>query len=112
MDQHQNPERHADAVSLRPLSGDDSETVLELSVRAWEPVFDSFRELLGDRLFARFYPDWRADQAKAVREAISTNTTIVAVFDGAVVGFVNVILKPEDASGEIYMIAVDPGAQR
>jgi hypothetical protein len=37
--------------------------VVELSVRAWQPVFDSFRELLGPRLFERLYPDWRSDQA-------------------------------------------------
>ena len=100
------------AVAIRALSPDDIDLVVELSVRAWQPVFDSFRELLGPRLFERFYPDWRADQATSVRDAIGANTTSVAVVDGTVAGFVNVIIKPDEASGEIYMIAVDPARQR
>jgi GNAT superfamily N-acetyltransferase len=100
------------AVTIRALSPDDIDPVVDLSVRAWQPVFDSFRELLGPRLFERFYPEWRADQATSVRDAIGANTTSVAVVDGTVAGFVNVIIKPEDASGEIYMIAVDPDRQQ
>jgi ribosomal protein S18 acetylase RimI-like enzyme len=101
-----------DAVAIRALAPDDVDLVVELSVRAWQPVFVSFRELLGPRLFERFYPDWTAEQAAAVRDAIGTNTTGVAVIDGTVVGFVNVIIKPHEASGEIYMVAVDPDHQR
>jgi GNAT superfamily N-acetyltransferase len=100
------------AVAIRALSPDDIDVVVGLSVRAWQPVFDSFRELLGQRLFERFYPDWRVDQATSVRDAIGANTTSVAVVDGTVAGFVNVIIKPVDASGEIYMIAVDPDHQQ
>lgn len=102
----------SDAVAIRSLAPDDVDPVVELSLRAWEPVFASFRDVLGPRLFERFYPDWRADQAAAVRDAIGANTTSVAVIDRLVAGFVNVIIKPDEATGEIYMIAVDPDHQR
>jgi ribosomal protein S18 acetylase RimI-like enzyme len=36
----------------------------------------------------------------------------VAEADGRVAGFVNVIFDETARSGEIYMIAVDPGIQR
>ncbi len=101
-----------DAVTVRPLQTDDTDRIVDLSLRAWQPVFASFRDLLGPRLFERFYPDWRAAQAAAVRDAIGANTTSVAVLGRTVVGFVNVIVKQKEASGEIYMIAVDPNHQR
>ena len=38
--------------------------------------------------------------------------TWVAITDGELTGFVNVIFNDSERSGEIYMIAVDPTAQR
>jgi ribosomal protein S18 acetylase RimI-like enzyme len=102
----------AAAVTVRSLQPEDVDAVVDLSVRAWEPVFESFRQLLGPRLYARFYPDWRTQQASDVRAAIGKNITSVAVADGRVAGFVNVIIDNDEASGEIYMIAVDPNFQR
>ena len=40
------------------------------------------------------------------------NDTWVAVDDGSTTGFVNVTFDQAERSGEIYMIAVDPAAQR
>jgi ribosomal protein S18 acetylase RimI-like enzyme len=45
-------------------------------------------------------------------EALDRNDTWVAVRGSTVTGFVNVIFDPTERSGEIYMIAVDPAAQR
>ena len=38
-------------------------------LRAWAPVFDSVREVLGE-LFLRLHPDWRASQAASVRSKL------------------------------------------
>jgi ribosomal protein S18 acetylase RimI-like enzyme len=99
-------------IATREMRADDVDVVVDLSIRAWEPVFASFLDLLGPRLFARFYPDWKSQQASDVRDALEANLTWVGTCDGAVAGFVNVIMKPDDKSGEIYMIAVDPRYQR
>jgi ribosomal protein S18 acetylase RimI-like enzyme len=75
-------------------------------------VFASFRAVLGDDLYERVHPDWRKDQAASVRAALEQHDTWVCSFDGTVTGFVTVIFNDTERSGEIYMIAVDPGAQR
>ena len=101
--------------SLRPARPGDADRIVELSLAAWAPVFDSFREILGDALYRRIHPDWRRDQATSVRDAIGSHDTWVAVDgepDGTVVGFVNVTFDEGERTGEIYMIAVDPAAQR
>jgi ribosomal protein S18 acetylase RimI-like enzyme len=99
-------------TTIRRFEAADTDRVVELSLAAWQPVFASFHSILGDRLYRRVHPDWRNDQAAAVRDALEDNETWVAVTDGAVTGFVNVAFATEERSGEIYMIAVDPAAQR
>ncbi|NJM06697.1 GNAT family N-acetyltransferase [Candidatus Gracilibacteria bacterium] len=87
--------------------------VVDLSLRAWEPVFVSLEQVLGAMLFRALVPDWRISQQKAVEDvcAAAENHVWVALIADAVVGFVAVRLHPEDTLGEIYMIAVDPAAQ-
>lgn len=95
---------------IRPLTADDVPTVVEFSLRAWAPVFDSFRATLGGPIYEALFPDWRATQAKAVEEVCRDDATTVWVADRdhRAVGFVAV--RPED--GEIHMLAVDPDHQR
>jgi ribosomal protein S18 acetylase RimI-like enzyme len=99
-------------TTLRPYAPDDEQRVVELSLAAWAPVFDSFRTILGPDLYERVHPDWTVHQAASVRDALSRNDTWVAVTDDVVSGFVNVTFDADERSGEIYMIAVDPAAQR
>lgn len=99
-------------LRCRDYSRDDREPVVALSLRAWEPVFDSFLEVLGPRLFERFYPDWPTQQATAVGDALESNETWVCEVDGELAGFVNVTFDADELAGEIYMIAVDPTHQR
>jgi ribosomal protein S18 acetylase RimI-like enzyme len=100
------------ATTIRRWTADDTDAIVELSLQAWAPVFASFRAVLGDALYERVHPDWLNDQAAAVRAALEQHVTWVAVTDGKVSGFANVIFTDAERSGEISMIAVDPGTQR
>ena len=55
-----------------------------------EPVFASLREVLGDPIFVRLKPDWKAAQADEVRASCTSDErdAFVAVVDDRVVGFV------------------------
>jgi ribosomal protein S18 acetylase RimI-like enzyme len=101
------------ATSIRVLRTDDIDAVVEFSVRAWKPVFESFARVMGSEIYQRVYPDWRAAQARAVDSACRTegNRAWVAEADGRPVGFVVVVIHDEAKSGEIYMLAVDPDYQ-
>jgi ribosomal protein S18 acetylase RimI-like enzyme len=98
--------------TIIPYSTDQADRIVELSLAAWAPVFTSFKTILGDALYQRVHPDWQRDQAASVRTALDTNETWVAVTDDKITGFVNVHFDQAERSGEIYMIAVDPAAQR
>jgi ribosomal protein S18 acetylase RimI-like enzyme len=97
---------------IRPYTDEDADEVVMLSLRAWEPVHRSMAEVLGPEINAYVYPDWRASQEQDVRSACSEHLTSVATADEAIVGFVAVLIEGPEKSGEIFMIAVDPLAQR
>jgi ribosomal protein S18 acetylase RimI-like enzyme len=104
-------------VRIRDLADADLEEVVALSLRAWAPVFDSMRAVLGDAVYRHLYPDWRSMQARAVEQVCRDAAhTWVADVGGAPVGFVAVVhhgpADDEPCSGEIEMIAVDPRHQR
>ena len=51
---------------LRPFEIDDRQFVLDLSIAAWTPTFESIESVLGPDLFARIYPEWSNQQRTAV----------------------------------------------
>jgi hypothetical protein len=62
------------AVQVRRATDHDTDEIVRLSLRAWAPVFASFKAVFGDRLYRRVHPDWHTDQAApSVRP--STGTT-------------------------------------
>jgi ribosomal protein S18 acetylase RimI-like enzyme len=98
---------------IRPYGPSDRDAVVELSLRAWAPVFESLAEVLGPAIFGRLHPDWREDQRRAVSEVLEANgeRTWVATTGSEVVGFVALSFHERQSIGEIVMIAVDPDAQ-
>jgi GNAT superfamily N-acetyltransferase len=103
-----------DGFDIREFTEGDLEAVVAFSLRAWEPVFDSVRAVLGEDIFRRLHPDWREGQAESVR-SICTNDerdVFVAVVDGRPVGFVAVALDAfHERMGAIEIIGVDPDHQ-
>jgi GNAT superfamily N-acetyltransferase len=102
-------------LEIRPFHESDLDVVLEFSLRAWEPVFESMHQVLGDAIFARLHdPDWRAVQAEAVRSNCTREDrdVFVAAVDKRPVGFATIALNAfHERMGVIDMIAVDPAYQ-
>jgi GNAT superfamily N-acetyltransferase len=103
-------------VEIRPFDEADLNTIVEFSLRAWEPIFESFRQVLGDPIFFRLHqPDWRTVQADAVRESCTSDEhdVFVAAIDNRPVGFSTVALNAfHERMGVIDIIGVDPEYQR
>lgn len=110
-------------MQIRAYAPADRQAVLELSVRAWAPVFPALRAAVPDFVYEAFYPQgWRrrqVDDLAAVLDAdpdtdpdAERQVIDVAVDDRALVGWVCTRIHPEDRMGEISVLAVDPAAQR
>lgn len=98
--------------TIRSFTSDDTDAIVDFSLRAWEPVFDSMANVVGPELFVHlFTADWRQYQAADIRRALSTYDVSVAEVGNSVAGFVAIALPEGEGHGEIYMIAVDPDHQ-
>ena len=101
---------------IRHYVSADDEPIVELSIRAWEPIFRSVAAELGPELNGLLHgDDWREHQEREVRETLRRDgmRTWVADEDGRVVGFVSAaVVDPRRLIGAIAMLAVDPASQR
>ncbi len=94
------------------VEGDLGE-IVELSLLAWEPAFESMEKVLRPRIFHLIWPDWKKSQAEGVEGACRATDkykTLVAELDGRVVGFIAYELKGE--TGEVVLLAVHPEFQK
>jgi GNAT superfamily N-acetyltransferase len=100
---------------VRLLTEEDMDAVVELSLLAWQPVFASFRHIMGAAIFTHLYPDWRSLQADVVKtycQAQENRTVWVAEVDHAVAGFIVCDLNHETKQGDVQLLAVHPGYQK
>jgi GNAT superfamily N-acetyltransferase len=102
-------------MRIRPFSADQRAQVLELSLRAWEPVFAGLRGAVPGFVYESFYPaGWeqrQIDDLGALLDGEPENVD-VALEGSVVLGWVCTRLHPEDRMGELYVLAVDPLHQR
>ena len=102
------------SLTIRPLASGDVEALTELAVLAWEPVFASFRHILGPAIFPLLYPDWKQhqrDEVIKVCAADSDMTVYIAEVEGVVAGFIAYEVNLAEKSGEVYLLAVHPDHQ-
>lgn len=101
-------------VKLRPLCKKDVPALVELVLQAFVPVFESFPRILGDSIYQKIWPDWKASQAQGVKSLCENSgryTVLVADIDGEQVGFVAYDVNDDSKTGTIQLIAVHPDHQ-
>jgi GNAT superfamily N-acetyltransferase len=101
-------------MQIVPYVVEYRESVLDLSLRAWEPVFPLLEPAVPSFVYESFYPrGWRerqADDLAAILDGEPENVDVVLV-DGVPAGWVCTRLHPEDSMSEVYVLAVDPRHQ-
>jgi len=89
--------------------------IIELSLRAWEPVFAALRPAVQSFVYDAFFPDgWAKRQAYDVGQVLEHEPDMVwvAVNGDTVLGWVGLRLHPLDQMGEVRIMAVDPRHHR
>ncbi len=103
---------------IRPFSPDDMENVVQLSLLAWAPVFHSFEQVLGARIYALLFPDWKESQRATVEKICREDEQTlvwVAEIHGTITGFIVYTLNSQENgqenTGEVELLAVHPDYQ-
>ncbi|GHO55617.1 GNAT family N-acetyltransferase [Ktedonobacter robiniae] len=103
---------------IRPFSPDDLEDVVQLSLLAWAPVFHSFKQVLGSKIYSLLYPDWEQAQSAVVEKICREHEkTLVWVAEshGTITGFIAYTLNSQEngqnSTGEVELLAVHPEYQ-
>jgi ribosomal protein S18 acetylase RimI-like enzyme len=99
---------------IRSFRDDDIEEIVRLSLLAWEPVFVSFKQILGPEIYPILYPDWRKSQKEGVETTCKDKervNVLVAEIAGSVIGFLAYELNKKNESGEVLLLAVHPEYQ-
>ena len=89
--------------------------LLDLAMRAWEPIFPALEADVPAFVYRAFYPNgWRERQLDDLGEVLDSESAgiDVAIDDGRPVGWVCTRLHPEDRMSEIYVLVVDPDCHR
>jgi len=100
--------------NIRPMEYDDLKELVQLSLVAWVPVFESFELVLGPTIFALLYPDWRASQRQVVERICGeqeASVVLVAEVEERVAGFIAYELNDESQVGVVHLLAVHPDFQ-
>ena len=100
-------------ISIRLAERKDLVPMIDLTLKAFEPIFKSFEHILGPGVFSVLYPDWQDTQRKVVEQAFMDGTITLWVADvkGTVAGLVTLKLNPQSKIGEVHFLAVHPAYQ-
>jgi len=96
---------------IRAFRPTDVTAIMNIAVRAWEPIYAQSLKTLGPELFAaRFGDDWRVYKATQVeRGALERpGQFLAAEMNDEIVGFASWELDPSQKIGTIMNNAVDP----
>ncbi|GCE28332.1 GNAT family N-acetyltransferase [Dictyobacter alpinus] len=101
------------SILIRSMTDKDIEPIVQLSLLAWAPVFESFQQVLGERIYTLMYPDWKKQQQEVVEKYCRDGQTSVYVadVDGHVAGFITYTINDENQTGEVDLLAVHPDYQ-
>jgi len=92
----------------------DIERVVEIAINAWQPIFEGYKNELGDIIYNCEYPDWKKEKARQIYESFKPQSgarVLLAEINGVIAGFITYYVDKSNSSGIICNNAVDPKFQ-
>lgn len=99
-------------VFFKVAKPEDVEALETIRLKAFKPVFESFRNILGDAIYetAQMPEDVaQQDLLKSYFEGESVWKTWKVIYQSRIIGFISIRLDGQSGVGEIGLNAIDPG---
>jgi len=99
---------------IRNYEESDKQILVDITMRAWKPVFEGMSTAISPEIYEVFVPDWQAEQMRTLNTVCGSDDIdkIVAVEEDKIIGFAAASYHPEDFLGQVYIVAVDPEHRR
>ena len=97
--------------NIRPFEPGDLPAMQRVRKAAFEPVFWSFRDIVGEEIAAIAFAHADAEQAKLLDDICGTGSghhVLVVTIGSEIVGFVSFTMDADKRTGEIGLNAVHP----
>ncbi|MEM1368870.1 MAG: GNAT family N-acetyltransferase [Cyanobacteria bacterium P01_H01_bin.15] len=98
-------------ITLRPANSDDATRLQEIRKAAFEPIFTSFRSILGDEIYELAQEKEDREQEALLFSLLAPESgwdVFTAELTGLVIGFISVQLNRDTYVGEIGLNAIHP----
>ena len=84
------------------------ERIIEITVASWQPIYDGYKAVMGEKMFNDLHGDWKERKCNHVCAGITSGRGYVALLDGKVAGFIFYSINEFKKTGIIEENAVDP----
>jgi GNAT superfamily N-acetyltransferase len=98
-------------AEIRPFAAGDLKALQRIRHAAFEPIFRSFRAIVGAEIYRHAFANADAEQARLLEDLCapgSGHEVFVAIVHGGIAGFVAFSLNEATRTGEIGLNAVHP----
>lgn len=94
-------------ITIVPAREEHLEVAGQIAIKAWTPIRQEFRRLLGDEIYETFFNDWQTKKKNSVINKLKSGRGYVALVDNTVAGFISYGVNEITKTGEIMENAVD-----
>ncbi len=91
---------------IRPAEERDYDAVVRIAVSQWAGIYEVYKEILGEEIYALHFPNHLAMKAEAIRADLDSGHVLVTECEGKVAGFLHYNYDPVSKIGEISDNAV------
>ena len=79
----------------------------DIAIKAWTPIREEFRRILGDELYEPFFNNWQEPKRRSITSSLEKARGFIALVDGVVAGFIFYTKDEASKTAQIGGMAVD-----
>ena len=101
--------------TIRPATSSDLPDLVHMTSLSFEPIFTSFKRVMGDDIYDFVYPDWKKAQQETVETYFANPEKYhawVAEVDGDLAGLLVLVFDEQSKTGELEFLMVHPSHQK
>ena len=101
-------------MTIRTVVPEDFPRLLEITIQAFTPIHESFRQMMGESLYALNWANWKQvheEYLKSTTQGEAARQLLVGELEGEAIGYAHYTCHEQELKGEIGLNAIHPDHQ-